>query len=95
MKDKHARMALDKLADALGFHFGWYEFVPPEVYTNVQHGIEVGIDHKVAQIEAELAAMKEDFKPDCPTCGQKIQNGIQPGDVEKVSAAVRKADKKK
>lgn len=51
---------------------------------------EIALRCRVSDLETELAALKETLRPTCKSCGQKIQEGFQPGDVEKVAAEVRR-----
>lgn len=59
-------------------------------YLNAQSSDADKLYGRVGALETELAALKETLRPTCKSCGQKIQEGFQPGDVEKVAAEVRR-----
>jgi hypothetical protein len=49
---------------------------------------------RIAILEKDLAEFKESCKPVCKTCGQKIQDGLQQGQVETLAAGLKRGTKK-
>lgn len=103
MKDKVARALIEQLAARIGCHVeednGIITLRADGEKDSIQFLLDISgknIDQN-ARLAVILNELMESAKPVCSKCGQKIQagihqNGLKKGDVEKVAAAVRKAD---
>lgn len=104
MKDKVARHLIDQLADTVGCRVSQEHHVLTAAYQleTVSPGGDavaliqaeiVALRRRIVVLEEESIAKKESLRPVCKTCGQKIQDGFLPGQIESISAAVRKTDR--
>lgn len=109
MRDKIARGLIEELADRLGCVVlddnGDIHIRPASADGNDEiaelfkkaSGLNADVSAlkiKLTALETKYADLEQKSLPVCPTCGQRVQNGFKFGDIEKVSAAVRKANKK-
>ena len=48
------------------------------------------LERDFKRLEEQFAATKEEARPTCKTCGQKIQDGFRAGDIETLAASVKR-----
>jgi len=80
MKDKEARQSIVDLEARCRDRINKTELELKAMISNLQN--------RVSQLEVLSNKAIEARIPVCKTCGQKIQNGFKPGDIEQVGRAV-------
>jgi len=90
MKDKVVRAQMESLAAILGYRrqpFGtWERYFPDRTIV----ARVAWLEHEFAALEQKLKDFKDAMRPTCKTCGQKIQDGFQAGDIETLVASVKR-----
>lgn len=111
MKDKTARAAIATLAERLGCEVTYYDSINKGSVSSIQNkgdkfyelemkliaasSFDLRLQSRIMALEAKFAAQEESAKPVCKSCGQKIQEGLQVGNVEALAAGLKKGGNSK
>lgn len=88
MKDKQARAALEMIFERVGYnlHYSDQDGRPYTIGQSYFERYKGQVNDRFSVIEERFKLMDENAKPVCKTCGQKVQEGFQVGDVEALAA---------
>jgi hypothetical protein len=95
MKDKVARHAVESLANRLGCGIDWdssphaYSIAGCRTLSELQTKI-ANLSDEVTVLHGRVNKMEENILPTCKSCGQKIQDGFKPGDIDKLASEAKK-----